>query len=202
RPFGTRGRALGEGSVLALPADGVVARGGPEAAGTDGSRLRRALHEHPSPLEMCCRAVVDALVPDRPFDDVALMLARTRRLGGDRVAVWDLPSPPTVVSEARRTATAKVADWGLEDLVFTTELVVSELVTNAIRHTDGPVRLRRIRGRSLVCEVFESGATAPDLRHPRAMDEGGRGLLLVSQLAQRWGTRFAPHGKIIWAEIA
>lgn len=201
-PFEARELSLAEGSVLALHTDGLLARDGPEAAGTDRSRLRRALQEHPSSLEMCCRAVVDALVPDRPFDDVALMLARTRRLGGDRVAVWDLPSTPTVVSEARRTATAKVADWGLEDLVFTTELVVSELVTNAIRYTDGPVRLRLIRGRSLVCEVFDSGATAPHLRHPRAMDEGGRGLLLVSQLAQRWGTRFAPHGKIIWAEIA
>ena len=51
-----------------------------------------------------------------------------------------------------------------------------------------------------MCEVFDGGATAPHLRHPRAMDEGGRGLLLVSQLAQRWGTRFVPEGKIIWAE--
>jgi anti-sigma regulatory factor (Ser/Thr protein kinase) len=83
---------------------------------------------------------------------------------------------------------------------FTTELLVSELVTNAIRHASGRVRLRLIRERTLVCEVLDGGASAPHLRHPRAMDEGGRGLLLVSQLAERWGTRFVPDGKIIWAE--
>ncbi|CAL9601200.1 SpoIIE family protein phosphatase [Streptomyces sp. enrichment culture] len=200
-PFEARELSPAEGSVLALYTDGLLARGGPGGTGTDRDRLRSALREHGSSFGTCCRSVVDALVPDLPADDVALLLARTRRLGADRVAAWDLPSAPTVVAEARRTATATVADWGLEELVFTTELLVSELVTNAIRYTEGPVRLRLIRGRSLICEVSDSGATAPHLRHPRAMDEGGRGLLLVSQLAQRWGTRFAPHGKIIWAEL-
>ncbi len=79
---------------------------------------------------------------------------------------------------------------------------MSELVTNAIRYATGSIRLRLIRERALVCEVFDGGATAPHLRHPRTTDEGGRGLLLVSQLTQRWGTRFVPEGKIIWAEQA
>jgi anti-sigma regulatory factor (Ser/Thr protein kinase) len=150
---------------------------------------------------MRCRAVVDALVPDRPHDDVALLMARTRLLDADRVADWDLAADPAVVADARKEAARQLSEWGLEELVFTTELVVSELVTNAIRHAEGPVRLRLIRDRTaLICEVSDGSATAPHLRHPRATDEGGRGLLLVSQFAERWGTRYAPGGKIIWAE--
>lgn len=91
-------------------------------------------------------------------------------------------------------------DWGLEKLVFTTELVVSELVTNAIRYGRPPSRLRLIRDRALICEVSDFSSTAPHLRRARALDEGGRGLFLVAQVAQRWGTRLEAHGKTIWAE--
>jgi anti-sigma regulatory factor (Ser/Thr protein kinase) len=199
-PFEAVELTLAEGSTLALHTDGLLAGGKPPADGTDRERLRQALQGATTALEPSCRAVVDMLVPARPYDDVALLMARTRRLDPGQIAVWDLPADPAVVAEARRTSTRQLAHWGLDDLVFTTELVVSELVTNAIRHAGGPVRLRLIRERALVCEVFDGGATAPHLRHPRAMDEGGRGLLLVSQLAQRWGTRFVPDGKIIWAE--
>ncbi|MFE2282408.1 SpoIIE family protein phosphatase [Streptomyces sp. NPDC059454] len=199
-PFEAVELTLAEGSTLALHTDGLLAGGKPSPDGTDRERLRRALQGTTTALEPSCRAVVDMLVPARPYDDVALLMARTRRLDPGQIAVWDLPADPAVVAEARRTSTRQLAHWGLDDLVLTTELVVSELVTNAIRHAGGPVRLRLIRERALVCEVFDGGATAPHLRHPRAMDEGGRGLLLVSQLAQRWGTRFVPDGKIIWAE--
>ncbi|GGX03497.1 hypothetical protein GCM10010297_26650 [Streptomyces malachitofuscus] len=199
-PFEAVEMTLAEGSTLALHTDGLLAREGPRPAEPDREPLRQALAGAPASLEVSCRAVVDALVPTRPYDDVALLMARTRRLDPEQVAVWDLPADPAVVAEARRTTSRQLARWGLDELVFTTELVVSELVTNAIRHAAGPVRLRLIRERALVCEVRDGGATAPHLRHPRAMDEGGRGLLLVSQLAQRWGTRFVPEGKIIWAE--
>lgn len=199
-PFEAVELALAEGSTLALHTDGLLAGGKPPADGADRERLRQALQGATTALEPSCRTVVDMLVPARPYDDVALLMARTRRLDPGQIAVWDLPADPAVVAEARKTSTRQLARWGLDDLAFTTELVVSELVTNAIRHAGGPVRLRLIRERALVCEVFDSGATAPHLRHPRAMDEGGRGLLLVSQLAQRWGTRFVPGGKIIWAE--
>jgi hypothetical protein len=80
------------------------------------------------------------------------------------------------------------------------ELVVSELVTNAIRYGTGPIHLRLIKDRSLICEVSDGSNTAPHLRRARTFDEGGRGLLLVAQLTQRWGTRQTPRGKTIWAE--
>ncbi|GGP96297.1 hypothetical protein GCM10010266_19090 [Streptomyces griseomycini] len=200
-PFESVELLLAEGSTLALHTDGLLLP--PEGAGavdTDRGRLRQALESAAPSLELSCRAVVDALVPTRPYDDVALLMARTRRLVPGRVAVWALPADPAVVAEARRSATRQLSRWGLDELAFTTELVVSELVTNAIRHAVGPVRLRLIHERSLVCEVFDGGTTTPRVRHPRATDEGGRGLLLVSQLAQRWGTRFVAEGKIIWAE--
>ncbi|MFF2213217.1 SpoIIE family protein phosphatase [Streptomyces antibioticus] len=179
-----------------------VGRGGRTASTPLGERerLRRALERRAASLELRCQAVIDALVPDRPYDDVALLMARTRRLPPDRVAEWELPADPAAVAEARRTANRRLADWGLEELSFTTELVVSELVTNAIRYAAGPIRLRLIRERALTCEVFDGAATAPHPRHPRATDEGGRGLLLVSQLSRRWGTRFLPEGKVIWSE--
>ncbi|MPY63112.1 ATP-binding protein, partial [Streptomyces spongiae] len=154
----------------------------------------------PASLDRRAQTMVDALVPDRPYDDVVLLLARTRRLAADRVAYWDLPADPALVAEARKTTTRQLGDWGLEHLAFTTELVVSELVTNAIRHATGPIRLRLILDRTLICEVFDGGPTAPHLRHPRTTDEGGRGLFLIAQFTQSWGTRFLPEGKVIWAE--
>ncbi|HWG23664.1 SpoIIE family protein phosphatase [Actinospica sp.] len=210
-PFESVEFTVPEGTTFALHTDGLLEfastgdgrAGDPEAA---RDRLRRSLEPAglPQPsgpsLDQWCRTVVDKLVPERPSDDAALLLARTRRLSTEQFATWDLPTDPAVVSEARKRATVQLAAWGLDDLAFTTELVVSELVTNAIRHAIGPVRLRLIVERALICEVFDGGATAPHLRHPKTTDEGGRGLFLISQFTQRWGTRYTPTGKIIWAE--
>jgi hypothetical protein len=52
----------------------------------------------------------------------------------------------------------------------------------------------------LICEVSDGSSTSPHLRQATATDEGGRGLFLVAQLAQRWGTRYTARGKVIWAE--
>ncbi|MDO0916909.1 SpoIIE family protein phosphatase [Streptomyces sp. DT2A-34] len=199
-PFESVELALPADSTLALHTDGLLARGDDWAIDADRDRLRAVLERRADSLDLRCRTVVDALVPDRPHDDVALLMARTRLLGTDQVADWDLPTDPAAVADARKTAARQLSEWGLEEFAFTTELVVSELVTNAIRYATGPIRLRLIRERALICEVFDGGATAPHLRHPRTTDEGGRGLLLVSQFTQRWGTRFVPEGKIIWAE--
>ncbi|MER6245812.1 SpoIIE family protein phosphatase [Streptomyces griseorubiginosus] len=199
-PFESVELALAPGSTLALHTDGLLAHGEGRSLEAGRERLREALERSADTLDLRCRAVVDSLAPDQPHDDLALLLARTRLLGPEQVADWDVPVDPAQVAEARKAASRQLTEWGLEDFAFTTELVVSELVTNAIRHAVGPIRLRLIRARTLMCEVLDSGSTAPHLRHPRTTDEGGRGLLLVSQFAQRWGTRFVPEGKVIWAE--
>ncbi|MFD7714178.1 ATP-binding protein, partial [Streptomyces sp. NPDC059786] len=152
-----------------------------------------------SPEDMC-QAVLDALRPARPSDDIALIVAGTRALGPGRVADWDVPADPAAVGDVRAAVTARLTEWGLEDMTFTTELVLSELVTNAIRYGGSPIRVRIIRDRALICEVSDSSNTSPHLRYAASTDEGGRGLFLVAQLAERWGTRYTPAGKVIWAE--
>lgn len=129
-----------------------------------------------------------------------LLLVKTRALGPDRLASWTLQPSPESVAQARKYATAQLAAWDLEDLTFTTELVVSELVTNAVRYSDGPIGLRLIRDRTLTCEVSDTSSTAPQLRRADDSDEGGRGLFITGEITQHWGTRPTRHGKIIWAE--
>lgn len=175
-PFESVEFTLEEGSVLALHTDGLIATprtGRDPDAGRE--RLRYALASHHQPLDGLCRTIVDDLVPSRPYDDVALLMARTRRLSAEQVATWDLSTDPAMVAEARKAATQQLTAWGLDELAFTTELVVSELVTNAIRYSSGPVRLRLITEQALICEVSDGGATAPHLRHPKTTDEGAAG---------------------------
>ncbi|MGA5701560.1 SpoIIE family protein phosphatase [Peterkaempfera bronchialis] len=199
-PFESAELELPEGSLLALYTDGLIdnRRHRDIDAGLD--RLRAALSHPDRPLEQLCGLVIRSMLDGHPTDDVALLLARTRGLSADEVATWDLPVDPAVVATARELATRQLESWGLQELLFTTELVVSELVTNAIRHAAGPIQLRLIRQSVLTCEVSDASSTSPRLRHARTTDEGGRGLLLVAQLTRRWGTRYTHTGKIIWAE--
>lgn len=97
-------------------------------------------------------------------------------------------------------AARRLTEWGLEGLQDPTQLIVSELVTNAVRHSTGPIGLRLIQHQVLTCEVSDTDANSPRLRHARATDENGRGLFLVTQLSRRWGSRSESGGKVIWAE--
>ncbi|GAP49540.1 SpoIIE family protein phosphatase [Streptomyces azureus] len=151
-------------------------------------------------LDALCDSVLADLLPQRPADDVALLVARTRALDASQVATWAVPDDPSAVAQTRKDVVAQLERWGLSDAVFVTELVVSELVTNAIRHAQPPIQLRLIHDNTLICEVSDGSNTAPHLRRARTYDEGGRGLLLVAQLTGRWGTRQGPIGKTIWAE--
>lgn len=190
---------LAPGTVLALFTNGLVDS---RAGGVDVGlgRLAQVLTQHRLPVEKLCDRAM-AVLPIGPVnDDAALLLVRTRVLDAHQVACWNLPADPSVVSHARAVAAAQLNEWGLPELGFTTELVVSELVTNAIRYASGPIRLRLIRDRALLCEVSDSGHTSPHLRHAANDEEGGRGLFLVAQTTQRWGTRYTSAGKTIWTE--
>lgn len=200
-PFETAELYLAEGSQLVLYTDGLVEERTRDIG--EGLELLRAVLSHPdrSPAESC-RAVLDLLLPTRPTDDVALLIARTRTLGPDRVAEWDMPFQPSAVAAMRSVAVKQLDEWGLSELGFATELILSELVTNALRHGSAPVRVRLLHARTLTCEVWDGSSTAPHLRYAATMDEGGRGLFLVAQLSEHWGTRYTPDGKVIWAEQA
>lgn len=198
-PFETVDLVLEEGSRLVLYTDGLVEdRERDIDVGLE--MLRTALAGADRSPEDTCRTVLDALLPARPSDDIALIVARTHALGPDRIADWQVPSDPAAVGEVRASVTRQLAQWGLDDMAFATELILSELVTNAIRYGSGPIQVRVLRDRSLICEVFDSSSTSPHLRYAASTDEGGRGLFLVAQLAERWGTRYTPAGKVIWAE--
>lgn len=198
-PFESTELELPEGTLLAFYTDGLIqARDHDVGLGLD--RLCQALSSPVPSLDMTCDSILDAMLPDTPADDVALVLARTRALHADQVAAWALPSDPAVVADARAQTSRQLSQWGLQDAAFVTELVVSELVTNAIRYGEVPIGLRLIRDRTLICEVSDASSTAPHLRRARTYDEGGRGLHMVAQLTQGWGTRQTPTGKTIWAE--
>ncbi|MER7692378.1 SpoIIE family protein phosphatase [Streptomyces sp. NPDC097610] len=199
-PFETFETELPEGSLLALYTDGLLAaRDHDIDEALD--KMFAALARPAKTLDTVCDRVLTAMLTHRPDDDIALLVARTRALHADRVAAWDLASDPAVVARARKHATEQLTAWGLDDAAFITELTVSELVTNAIRYGRPPIQLRLIHEDStLTCEVFDSSSTAPHMRRARTFDEGGRGLLLVGQLARRWGTRHALTGKTVWAE--
>ncbi len=198
-PFQPVELELPEGSVLALYSDGLV-ESRDEDIDVGLRRLCTALARSGGSLEDMCSRVMQGLRGHAPADDVTLLLARTRALEPAQVASWDLPNEPVTVPAARRLAARQLRDWGLEPLVTPVESIVSELVTNAIRHGDGPIRLRLIQHRVLTCEVSDSNTGRPRPRHPHALDEHGRGLHLVAQLSRRWGSRSATEGKVVWAE--
>ncbi|GAA2290835.1 SpoIIE family protein phosphatase/ATP-binding protein [Streptomyces violaceusniger] len=200
-PFETAELELPEGSHLVLYTDGLIEKRDRDI--DTGLEMLRGALAHPGRTpEDACTAVLDALLPDRPSDDIALIVARTRVLEPGLTADWEVPSDPAQVAEVRAAVARKLAEWDLGDVAFTTELILSELITNAIRYATGPIRVRLLCDRSLICEVFDTSSTSPHLRYAGTTDEGGRGLFLVSQFADRWGTRYTADGKVIWTEQA
>ncbi|MCX4538369.1 SpoIIE family protein phosphatase [Streptomyces sp. NBC_01669] len=199
-PIETAELNLPEGSRLALYTDGLI--GNRDRDIDTGLELLRQALAHPDQTpEQACQAVLDALLPARPSDDIALLVARTRLLDPDRVADWDVPSEPTAVAPLRAACARQLESWGLDQVAFTAELILSELVTNAIRYGTEPIRLRLLYDRdSLICEVSDGSSTSPHLRRAATTDEGGRGLFLVAHFARRWGTRYTARGKVIWTE--
>ncbi|GDY50923.1 hypothetical protein SVIO_015460 [Streptomyces violaceusniger] len=201
-PFEAVALALPAASRLVLYTTGLLESHG-RTTGTGLDLLRRTLAAEPGlDPDETCRSLFQAVLPSRPSDDVALLVARTRLLAPENVAEWDVPSDLAAVAPLRDACARTLREWGLADTVYTAELVISELITNALRYGTPPVHLRLLRGRGLICEVSDGSSTAPHMRRAATTDEGGRGLFLVAQFAQRWGTRYTPHGKVIWAETA
>ncbi|MEU9150182.1 SpoIIE family protein phosphatase [Streptomyces sp. NPDC048417] len=191
---------LPEGSRLALYTDGLIeTRDHDIDAGM--KHLGDALARPSRSLEDLCSSAIATLPTQSSCDDVTLLVARTHALRPSQTTCWELPRDPSVVHHARTLVTRRLSEWGLERLEASTQLIISELVTNAVRHATGPIRLRLIRHQVLTCEVSDTSDTLPRLRHARPSDEGGRGLYIVAQLCRRHGARcLTSGGKTVWAE--
>jgi len=201
-PFEVSELRVPDGALLVLYTDGLIDSTSCDPAVGMGrmAGLLRGLQSEG--LDRMCDTLTRELLPDdqQRGDDAALLLARVRATAPDAVATWSLPEDPRAAGAARRYVREQLASWRLEELTMTTELVVSELVANVVRHARGPYRLRLLRSRSLVCEVFDGSLTTPRPRRAAWTDEGGRGLQLVAALCDRWGTRNVTTGKVIWTE--
>jgi anti-sigma regulatory factor (Ser/Thr protein kinase) len=164
--------------------------------------LQQVLAHPDRPLQDLCDDVLYRLKDDDTrHGDVILLLARTHAFPADQIATWDIDHHPKAVATARTHAQHQLALWGVdEETAYTTEMIVSELVTNAVRYGTPPLRLQLIKDRTLTCEVHDGNPVAPRMRHAKTIDEGGRGLFIIAQLAQNWGVRYSPNGKTVWAE--
>jgi anti-sigma regulatory factor (Ser/Thr protein kinase) len=121
-------------------------------------------------------------------------------------AEWTFPAEPGAVRAARTAVRGRLRGWGLDSVGDVTALLVSELVTNALRHATGPIGVRLIRPTGLngvlLVEVSDPLPDPPRERIARPEDESGRGLQLVASTSRRWGTRPGEAGKTVWFELA
>jgi serine phosphatase RsbU (regulator of sigma subunit)/PAS domain-containing protein len=201
-PFEVVELLVPEHGLLVLYTDGLI-----ESAEVDTdagmSRLAELLRiHHGESLDQLCESLTRGLLPAgrQSTDDAALLVVRVHATAPDAIATWSLPEDPLAARAARQYVRDQLAAWGLAELAMNTETLASELVANVIRHARGPVWLRLLRSRTLVCEVFDGSLTTPRMRRASWSDEGGRGLQLVSALCDRWGTRYMTSGKCIWTE--
>ncbi|MFE2747613.1 SpoIIE family protein phosphatase, partial [Streptomyces scopuliridis] len=134
--------------------------------------------DHSPPLEALCDDVLDVLGPGDRDDDIALLAARFDGIAPSDVAYWFLEPEDAAPGRARRLARRALARWDLEELSDSVELLISEVVTNAVRYAERPVTLRLLRTDVLRCEVGDDSPQLPRQRRARDTDEGGRGLFL------------------------
>ena len=202
-PIQSRTVEIDDGSLLVLYTDGLVERR-TEDIDVGLAKLREIFGPGSTdrPLEDLCKATLAGVYADQQRDDIALLIARLRRIPEDNFVTWKLPSELTSAHRARTLIRRPMKRWGLTELIPAAELLASELVTNAVRYAQGQIGLRLILEGGLVIEVLDDSAALPRLRHPDDDEERGRGLQVVSQIAQRWGARRAVSGKIVWCELA
>ncbi|WP_035846925.1 ATP-binding SpoIIE family protein phosphatase [Kitasatospora azatica] len=188
------------GSALLLFTDGLVEN--PRRPISTGlERLRKRLsHAHQHSPEQICQEALRILPPEDRADDIALLAAAFDGIPAEDVAYWYLQPRSETPGRARRLAGHALRRWGLESLAANTELMVSELVTNAVQHAKKPVTLRLVRTSVLRCEVGDDSPALPRRRKAGPEEERGRGLELVAKCADGWGATRLGGGKVVWFE--
>ncbi|MEU6302421.1 ATP-binding SpoIIE family protein phosphatase [Streptomyces chartreusis] len=190
------------GDRLVMCTDGLVEMRGEDIGVGLATLCESAAHPAAS-MDDACDTIIRALnTRGGRKDDVALLMARLNGIEPEDVASWRIGLDPEEVGRARDVVREQLHDWGLARLADTAELLVSELVTNAVRHSHGhPVELRLVRGDTLLCEVDDDDHDLPTLLSAGPFDDAGRGLRMVSMLAREWGTSRTSAGKTVWFEL-
>jgi anti-sigma regulatory factor (Ser/Thr protein kinase) len=202
-PIASRTLRIDDGSLLVMYTDGLVEKRTEDIdQGLAGLRKIFGPGSPAEPLDDLCRRTLAGVYDDHQRDDIAILIARLRRIGADRHISWNLAPKLTAARRARSLIKRPLRQWGLTELTPMAELVVSELVTNAVRYAQSKISLRLVLEGGLFCEVVDDSAALPRLRQAADDDERGRGLQVVSQIAQRWGTRRTGAGKVVWCELA
>lgn len=198
-PFEPMEVKIADGDMLVMCTDGLV-----EVRGQDIGSGLAALCDLAAPdatPDELCDTLMGALHARDREDDVALLIARLRGIPSSDIAQWLLQPQPSTPRQVRRLVRRTLADWGLSTCSDVTELLASELVTNAVRYASRPIELRLMRTDVLLCEVKDDDHHLPVLRTSTGSDEVGRGLNLVSTLARRWGTNRTIDGKVVWFDL-
>ncbi|MFF7211639.1 SpoIIE family protein phosphatase [Streptomyces sp. NPDC008238] len=195
-PFPAATFALPEGSTIVMSTTAEVS--------TSAGPLRPLLESAGSGPLVALSDTLAHQLADGPLPvETAMLFARTKALPADRVLTLALPEGPEAAPIARAAARRQLEAWGLDaEIVYTSELLVSEFVGNAVRYGSAPLRLRLILDQTLTFEVSDGAPTSPHVRHARTSDETGRGLFIIASLADRWGTRYHADGKSVWAEVS
>jgi serine phosphatase RsbU (regulator of sigma subunit)/anti-sigma regulatory factor (Ser/Thr protein kinase) len=214
--------------TLMLCTDGLIETGGHDME-SGWRRLRATLEDHQGDLESLADALVQAVhgpsshhttgpLADRREDDIALLLlcrpgegcgcggAVTVRRTVRRTLLSVAQDEPDRIAEARQHLRDLLHDWNSAEQVDSAVLLVSEMVTNVLVHTDADaLLLAEVTGeeavRRLRVEVFDTGDDLPHRRRPGELASSGRGLMLIELLADAWGVEPRGEGKSIWFEL-
>ncbi|MFI8214677.1 SpoIIE family protein phosphatase [Streptomyces sp. NPDC085932] len=190
------------GDRLVMCTDGLVEVRGEDIGVGLATLCESAAHPAASMDDACDTIIRSLNTRGGRKDDVALLMARLNGIAPDDVAEWRLARDAAEAGRARAVVREQLHAWDLAELAAPAELLVSELVTNAVRHAHArPVALRLVRGDTLLCEVDDDDHELPTLLSVGPLDDTGRGLRVVSTLAREWGTSRTGNGKTVWFEL-